>query len=58
MTKDNIEKITTPLQSWNTKDISVEEKKSLSDFMQTKGFSIATFYLRFFKNGFSTISIP
>lgn len=57
MTKDNIEKITTPLQSWNTKDISVEEKKSLSDFMQTKGFSIATFYLRFFKNGFSTWEI-
>lgn len=34
MTKENIEKISTPLQSWNAKDISVKEKKSLSDFMQ------------------------
>lgn len=37
MTKENLEKITTPLQSLDVKDISVEEKKSLSDFMQTKG---------------------
>lgn len=57
MTKENIEKITTPLQSLNAKDISVEEKKSLSDFMQAKGFSVATFYLRFFKNGFSVWEI-
>lgn len=57
MTKENIEKITTPLQSLNAKDISVEEKKSLSDFMQSKGFSVATFYLRFFKNGFSVWEI-
>lgn len=53
MTKENFKKITTPLQSLDAKDISVEEKKSLADFMQTKGFSAATFYLRFFKNGFS-----
>lgn len=57
MIKENIEKITTPLQSLNAKDISVEEKKSLSDFMQAKGFSVATFYLRFFKNGFSVWEI-
>ena len=57
MTKENLEKITTPLQSLDVKDISVEEKKSLSDFMQTKGFSVATFYLRFFKNGFSVWEI-
>lgn len=57
MTKENIEKITTPLQSLNAKDISVKEKKSLSDFMQAKGFSVATFYLRFFKNGFSVWEI-
>lgn len=57
MTKENIEKITTPLQSLNAKDISVGEKKSLSDFMQAKGFSVATFYLRFFKNGFSVWEI-
>ena len=57
MKKENIEKITTPLQSLNAKDISVEEKKSLSDFMQAKGFSVATFYLRFFKNGFSVWEI-
>lgn len=57
MTKENIEKITTPLQSLNAKDISVKEKKSLSDFMQAKGLSVATFYLRFFKNGFSVWEI-
>lgn len=57
MTKENIAKITTPLQSLNAKDISVEEKKSLSDFMQAKGFSVATFYLRFFQNGFSVWEI-
>lgn len=57
MTKENIEKITTPLQSLNAKDISVEEKKSLSNFMQAKGFSVATFYLRFFKSGFSVWEI-
>lgn len=57
MTKENIEKITTPFQSLDAKDISVEEKKSLSDFMQAKGFSAATFYLRFFKNGFSAWEI-
>ena len=57
MTKENIEKITTPLQSLNAKDISVKEKKSLSVFMQAKGFSVATFYLRFFKNGFSVWEI-
>lgn len=57
MTKEHLEKITTPLQSLDAKDISVEEKKLLSDFMQTKGFSVATFYLRFFKNGFSVWEI-
>lgn len=57
MTKENLEKITTPLQSLDAKDLSMEEKKSLSDFMQIKGFSVATFYLRFFKNGFSAWEI-
>ena len=57
MTKDNIQKITPPLQSLDAKQFSVEEKKSLSDFMQAKGFSVATFYLRFFKNGFSVWEI-
>ena len=53
MTKEIIEKITkshTPLQ---TDDITVECKKSLYAALGKKGFTLATFYLRFFQKGFS-----
>ena len=53
MTKEIVEKITksyTPLQ---TDDMSVEDKKSLYATLAKKGFTLATFYLRFFQKGFS-----
>ena len=53
MTKEIIEKITkshTPLQ---TDDMTVEDKKSLYAALEKKGFTLATFYLRFFQKGFS-----
>ena len=53
MTKEIIEKITkshTPLQ---TDDMTVEDKKSLYAALEKKGFTRATFYLRFFQKGFS-----
>lgn len=53
MTKEIVEKITksyTPLQ---TDDMSVEDKKSLSMTLAKKGFTLSTFYLRFFQKGFS-----
>ena len=53
MTKEIVEKITksyTPLQS---DDMSVEDKKSLYMTLAKKGFTLATFYLRFFQKGFS-----
>ena len=53
MTKEIVEKITksyTPLQ---TDDMSVEDKKSLYVALAKKGFTLATFYLRFFQKGFS-----
>lgn len=53
MTKENIEKITTPNGFWNSDDISVEEKKKLADYMEKRGLTTSTFYLRFFKNGFA-----
>ena len=53
MTKEFIKKITkshTPLQ---TDDMTVEDKKSLYAALEKKGFTLATFYLRFFQKGFS-----
>ena len=53
MTKEIVKKITkshTPLQ---TDDMTVEDKKSLYAALGKKGFTLATFYLRFFQKGFS-----
>lgn len=53
MTKEIVEKIAksyTPLQ---TDDLTVEDKKSLYAILAKKGFTLATFYLRFFQKGFS-----
>lgn len=52
MTKEIIEKMSTPSTPLSISDISVEEKKSLSDFLCEKGFTPSTFYLRFFQKGF------
>ena len=58
MTKEIFRKITGPRTPIDIKDVSAEEKKALLLFLMPKGFSIATFYKRFFQKGFSTISIP
>lgn len=53
MTKEIIEKIAnsdTPLQ---VDDLSVEDKKALYVVLAKKGFTLSTFYLRFFQKGFS-----
>lgn len=53
MTKEIVEKITksyTPLQ---TDDMSAEDKKSLYMTLAKKGFTLSTFYIRFFQKGFS-----
>lgn len=54
MTKQIIEKIRTPRTPVDIKDVSAEEKKALLLFLMPNGFSIATFYRRFFQKGFST----
>lgn len=57
MTKGIIEKVTqnnTPLE---VNDISADEKKSLAEFLSAKGFTISTFYLRFFQKGFDAWEI-
>lgn len=57
MTKEIIEKMSTPGTSLNISDISVEEKKSLSDFLCERGFTPSTFYLRFSQKGFDAWEI-
>lgn len=57
MTKEIIEKVTqnnTPLE---VNDISADEKKNLAEFLLAKGFTISTFYLRFFQKGFDAWEI-
>ena len=57
MTKEILEKImqnNTPLE---VNDISVEEKKTLAEFLSAKGFTASTFYLRFFQKGFDAWEI-
>lgn len=53
MTKEIVEKITKPHTPLQTDDLSVEDKKSLYVVLAKKGFTLATFYLRFFQKGFS-----
>ena len=54
MTKEIYRKIVGPRTPVDIKDVSAEEKKALLLFLMPKGFSIATFYKRFFQKGFST----
>lgn len=57
MIKEIIEKVTqnnTPLE---VNDISADEKKNLAEFLLAKGFTISTFYLRFFQKGFDAWEI-
>ena len=53
MTKEIVEKITKSFTPLQTDDMSVEDKKSLYVTLAKKGFTLATFYLRFFQKGFS-----
>lgn len=53
MTKEIVEKIANSYTPLQVDDLSVEDKKSLYVVLAKKGFTLATFYLRFFQKGFS-----
>lgn len=57
MTKENVEKVTQNNTPLDVNDISAEEKKNLAGFLSDKGFTISTFYLRFFQKGFDAWEI-
>jgi hypothetical protein len=57
MTKENVEKITQNNTPLDVNDISAEEKRNLAEFLSDKGFTISTFYLRFFQKGFDAWEI-
>lgn len=57
MTKDNVEKVTQNNTPLDVNDISADEKKNLAEFLSDKGFTISTFYLRFFQKGFDAWEI-
>lgn len=52
MTSETIKKITQKRTYLDATEISAEEKKRLSAFLIEKGFTLSTFYLRFFQKGF------
>lgn len=53
MTKEIVEKIANSYTPLQVDDLSVEDKKALYVVLAKKGFTLATFYLRFFHKGFS-----
>lgn len=53
MTKELVEKIANSYTPLQVDDLSVEDKKALYVVLAKKGFTLATFYLRFFQKGFS-----
>lgn len=53
MTKEIVEKIANSYTPLQVDDLSVEDKKNLYVVLAKKGFTLATFYLRFFQKGFS-----
>ena len=57
MTKENVEKVTQNNTPLDVNDISADEKKNLAEFLSYKGFTISTFYLRFFQKGFDAWEI-
>lgn len=57
MTKEIIEKVTQNNTALEVNDISADEKKNLAEFLSAKGFTISTFYLRFFQKGFDAWEI-
>ena len=53
MTKEKFHKILEEGTALDIYAFSVEEKKAMQTFFINSGFSISTFYLRFFQKGFS-----
>ena len=53
MSKEIVKKITKLCTPLHTDDLSAEDKKALYAVLEEKGFTLATFYLRFFQKGFS-----
>lgn len=53
MSKEIVKKITKLCTPLHTDDLSSEDKKALYAVLEKKGFTLATFYLRFFQKGFS-----
>lgn len=53
MNKEIVEKITKSYTPLRTDDLTVDDKKALYVALAKKGFTLATFYLRFFQKGFS-----
>ena len=53
MSKEIVKKITKLCTPLHTDDLSAEDKKALYAVLEKKGFTLATFYLRFFQKGFS-----
>ena len=53
MSKEIVKKITKLCTPLHTDALSAEDKKALYAVLEKKGFTLATFYLRFFHKGFS-----
>ena len=53
MSKEIVKKITKLCTPLHTDALSAEDKKALYAVLEKKGFTLATFYLRFFQKGFS-----
>lgn len=53
MTKEKLRKILKESEALDINSIPVEEKKSIQTFFMDYGFTMSTFYLRFFQKGFS-----
>ena len=53
MTKEIVKKITKICTPLRTDDLTVEDKNALYAALEKKGFTLSTFYLRFFQKGFS-----
>lgn len=52
MTKKILEKITRTRTFLDVADVTADEKKKMVFFLAKRGFTISTFYLRFFQKGF------
>ena len=53
MTKEIVKKITKICTPLRTDDLTAEDKNALYAALEKKGFTLSTFYLRFFQKGFS-----